>query len=101
MVRPIEPGLQAKYNKYYIGLANNGIAKNFVKFQPRKQHVVAEFSIPRSDELTNLLDESGLDMMPYDVRWRSYRARLTEQDIERHESELVHLMRTAHDSYGS
>lgn len=100
MVQAIEPGLQAKYNKHYIGLASGGIAKNFVTFRPRKQHVVAEFSIPRSDELTERLDQSGLEMLPYDMRWRNYRMRLTEQDIAEHEPEIEELMRIAHNAYG-
>lgn len=101
MVQTIEPGLQAKYNKYYIGLASHGVTKNFVIFRPRKQHVVAEFSIPRSDEWTERLDQSGLGMLPYDVRWKNYRMRLTAQDIDDHASELRDLMQAAHSSYGN
>ena len=100
-VQPIEPSLQAKYNKHYIGLANRGVAKNFALFRPRRHHVIAEFTIPRSEELTELLDQSGLDVLPYDVRWGHYRMRLTDSDIDAHQSELERLMRAASDAYGS
>ena len=36
MIQVIEPELQPKYNKHYIGLANRGVARNFVLFAPRK-----------------------------------------------------------------
>ncbi|MYA19010.1 MAG: hypothetical protein F4Z25_01795 [Chloroflexi bacterium] len=100
LILPIEPDLQAKYNKHYIGLANRGVAKNFLTFIPRKQHVVARFSIPHSDELTGRLDESGLDMLPYEKYWRNYRVRLSARDVDEHQSELQHLAEEAHRSYG-
>jgi hypothetical protein len=45
-IQQLEPGLQAKYNKHYVGLAAHGVARNFVLFRPRKQHVIAEFNFP-------------------------------------------------------
>ena len=102
VVQAIEPGLEAKYNKHYIGLANNGVPKNLVIFRPRRgKNAVAEFGIPRSDELTAQLVEAGLDLLEYDVRWRKYRVRLTAQDLEDHESELRHLIETAASEYGA
>lgn len=102
MVQNIEPGLEAKYNKHYIGLANNGVPKNLVIFRPRRgDTVVAKFGIPRSDELTDGLVEVGLDVMDYDIRWRKYRVRLTAQDLENYESELRGLLEAARSAYGA
>ena len=95
-VKVIEPDLEPKYNKHYIGLANNGVARNFVAFRPRKQHVIAEFNIPRSDELSDQLDESGLEMLPY---VRSYRMRVTEADLSQRLEQLDELIRLARDAY--
>jgi len=102
LVQTIEPGLEAKYNKHYIGLAANEVPKNLVIFRPRRgDTVVAEFAVPRSDELTTQLIDEGLDMLEYDARWRKYRVRLTAQDIENHESELRGLVEAARSAYGA
>ncbi len=101
MVQATEPGLEAKYNKYYIGLANYGVPRNLVIFRPRRgDTVVAEFGIPRSDELTTQLIEAGLDLLEYDMRWRKYRVRLTAQDLEDRESELRQMIEKARSAYG-
>ncbi len=102
MVQATEPGLEAKYNKHYIGLANNGVPRNLVIFRPRKgDTVVAEFGIPRSDELTAQLVEAGLDLLDYDIRWRKYRVRLTAPDLEHHESTLKQMIDAACSAYGA
>ncbi len=99
MIQEIEPDLQPKYNKHYIGMANRGVARNFVSFRPRKQHVIAEFKIPRSDELSDQLEASGLEMLPYDSRWHNYRMRITDADLDEHREKIIDLIRTARDAY--
>ena len=100
MIQRIEPDLQPKYNKHYVGLASHGVARNFILFRPRRKHVIAEFKIPRSDELTERLEESGLEMLPYDTRWNHYRMRVTDDDLEERSDEIADLIRKARDSYG-
>lgn len=99
MVQRIEPELQPKYNKHYIGLAANGVARNFVQFRPRQKYVIAEFRIPRSDDLTERLESSALEMLPYDTRWNRYRLRVTGRDMEEHHDDLAGLILHARDSY--
>jgi len=36
IIHTFDPGLELKYNKFYIGLAKNGQPNNFVNFQPKK-----------------------------------------------------------------
>ena len=100
-VQIIEPELELKYNKHYIGLAKNGVARNFVTFRPTKQHMIAEFHIPRSEDLSDRFDESRLDMLAYNTRYRNYRARVTETDLTEHRGKLDELVRLARDSYGA
>lgn len=90
-----DPTISLKYNKHYIGLARDGVADNFVTFRPRKDTTVTEFKIPRSDELTARLDETGLDVIAYQNRWGQYRVRLTEKDITKYEDVLIDLIRRA------
>ena len=52
--------------------------------------------LEKSDELQNALDEKGLDLMDYDVRWGRYRIRLTPDDLEQNREVLAELLRRAH-----
>ena len=92
--------LTAKYNKHYIGLARNGVARNLAIFRPRKSYVLAEFGIPHSDELTTRLEDACLDLIAYEVRWKQYRVRLTAEDLDSHEGELRELIERARTEYG-
>jgi hypothetical protein len=85
-------GLALKYNKHYVGLAREGVADNFVSFRPRKGYVIAEFRIPRSDDVTATIEDSDVESLPYDKRWGRYRLRLTGPDIEKHRELLVDLI---------
>lgn len=60
LVQETEPGVQLKYNKHYVGLSRDGVATNYVQFRPRKAHVIGEFKIPRSEELTQRSKTLGL-----------------------------------------
>lgn len=77
LVNELQPGHQLKYNKHHIGLARSGIVDNFVTFLRRKATIL-EFKIPRSDEITARLDESGIDVLAFDKRWSRYRIRMTK-----------------------
>jgi hypothetical protein len=54
-----ESRVQLKYNKNYIGLSVDGVACNFKSFRPRRQHVLLEAKIPRSDDLTARMEDAG------------------------------------------
>lgn len=52
---------EMKYNKFYIGLAKNGIAANPVLFRPRKSYVYMHFyRIKEQEEYAERLDNAGL-----------------------------------------
>lgn len=95
LVNEVAPGHELKYNKHYIGLSRSGVVDNFAAFRPRKEHTIAEFRIPRSEELTARIDESGIDRMEYDKRWGRYRIRLATGDLEKHRALLLDLLATA------
>jgi hypothetical protein len=95
LIDEVTPGLALKYNKHYIGLARDGLPDNFVQFRARKEHLIAEFRIPRSEEVTALLTDSALDVLEYDKRWGRYRMRLTGTDLASHRDVLLDLIRRA------
>jgi hypothetical protein len=95
LVNSVLPGHDLKYNKHYIGLARAGVVDNFVTLRARKEHVIAEFKIPSSEELSARLNSSGLDLLDYDKRWNRYRVRVTSTDLVSHRSLLESLLRIA------
>ena len=50
-VKTLDPALELKYNKFYIGLAKNGQPSNFVIFRPKKDWLRLEPRLDRSDEV--------------------------------------------------
>lgn len=95
VVRALDPGLELKYNKFYIGLAKAGQPNNFVIFRPKKDWLRLEVRLDRSDEMQAQLDRSGLDVMDYDTRWGRYRIRLAKGDTAKHRDFLAALMTKA------
>ena len=95
MVKKLDPELEFKYNKFYIGLAKHGRPNNFVVFRPKKDWLRLEVRLERSDETQAKLDNSGLDVMDYDARWGFYRIRLAKEDVAKHREFLATLMAQA------
>lgn len=95
-VKTLDPALELKYNKFYIGLAKNGQPSNFVIFRPKKDWLRLEPRLDRSDEVQTQLDGAGLDVMDYDSRWGRYRIRLAKGDIPKHHDVLMALLKRAH-----
>ena len=95
LVNEVIPGHELKFNKHYIGLIRGGIVDNFVAIRPRKEHVIAEFRTPRSEELSARIDESGLDLLTFDTRWGRYRFRLSMADLTKRRPILLDLISIA------
>jgi hypothetical protein len=95
LINDVTPGLTLKYNKHYIGLARDGLPDNFVTFRARKEHLIAEFRIPRTEEVSALLGDSDVDVLAYDKRWGRYRMRLTGSDLVAQRDLLLDLIRRA------
>lgn len=83
LVKKLDAGFELKYNKFYIGLAKNGDANNFVIFRPAKTFIRFEPRLDRSDATQEQLEGAGLDVMDYDERWGRYRIRLTPEDLKK------------------
>ena len=68
------------YNKYYVGLVQNGTANNYVTMRPRKKWVIVNLRIPHSDRIGDMIDESGISTLPYDRTDRKYRVKIRDVD---------------------
>lgn len=96
LVHEFAPDLSLKYNKFYIGLAKDGLPNNFVIFRPKKNWVRFEPRLDRSDEIQGKLEDAGIDIMEYDARWGRYRIRLSKGELEKHEQLLRELLKQAY-----
>lgn len=100
MIRAFDPEVELKYNKFYIGLAVNGVATNYVAMRPRKKQVNVSLRIPRSDEVTTLIEEAGIETLP-EGRWDNYRLIVKEGDLIEHKDLLNHLIGIARETYNA
>ena len=64
-------GYELKYNKFYIGLSINGVAKNFMAFRPKKKFIYIEFRGQEDVEISKTLENEGIDFS-YDSRRKRY-----------------------------
>ncbi len=81
IVREKDSALSPKYNKYYIGLARNGIADNFISLKPKKNWLIFQPKVPANAELNQKLEEAGLQVLAYERRFNHYRIRISESEL--------------------
>lgn len=98
MIKAVKPGIQAKYNRAYIGLKGPEGVQNFVTMHPRKrERVLVDFAVPQSEETERALDESGLEKVRHDSG--RLRVRIRKDDLERNREYVQSLIKQAHDHY--
>jgi len=93
LVKADDPGVELKYNKYYIGLARNGAPDNYVIFKPRKRHLGAFFRLAQDSAITDEIEQQGIDLMPYDNG--RYRLQLYPRDFADNNDLLRKLVKLA------
>jgi hypothetical protein len=98
MIQQFATGYELKYNKHYIGLALKGRPNNFVAFRPQRTALRFEVKLPKSEETSKRLEETGLEVLEYDRQWGYYKIRLSAEDIEKYRDLLTSLMKEAFDA---
>jgi hypothetical protein len=96
IAREIDPSLELKYNKFYIGLSKAGQPFNFAIFRPRKSTINFEVWVPQAEEIDTKIDQAGIEALEYSTRWGSYRLSLHKADIAKSRELLKQLMQTAY-----
>jgi hypothetical protein len=78
LVNQVESKAKFKYNKHYIGLDVEGVARNIVQFTPRRKlYVIMGLKLaPQGDEQAGQLEEAGISTLTYDAQWGHYRVKL-------------------------
>jgi hypothetical protein len=92
-----DPNLDLKYNKFYIGLAKEGLPKNFFVLRPKKSFIRFEPRLKNTAETQERFESAGLDVMDYDSRWGRYRIRLQPGDIEKYRDILTEIIADAYE----
>ena len=98
LIKSLDPSLELKYNKFYIGLATNGQPNNFVIFKPRKHGIGVDIKLPQSAEVDQLSEQAGFDVSDYDKKWGTYRFRLGQEEIKKNTEVLKKIFKLAYDS---
>ena len=96
IVHEFDPGLEPKYNKFYVGLVKDGQPHNFVVFRPRRNTLILTVRLQPSAETQSRLEGSGLEVMDSDKREGGYRIRLGMDDVDKRRDVLRQLIEMAY-----
>lgn len=96
VVKQLDPALELKYNKFYIGLARQGQADNFVIFRPQKNFIRVDIRLKKDDVIEQKIEAAGLDVMDYDNQWGRYRIRFAKGDVSKKFDVLKELFSLAY-----
>ena len=99
IVKEGDSGVALNYTKHYIGLSHNKIAKNYISIEPRKQQVNLLVRHPHSQELSEMIEEAGVDALPYDKWFGNYRIIIGESDVDEHRDLIEKLIAVARNRY--
>ena len=96
-MKELDPSYELNYKKYFIGLARNGIANNFVQFRPKQKFAKVTFKLDASEPLSKEIEATGIELIGYDTRWREYTLRLTPSEYQTHKEFLARIVRLAYE----
>lgn len=82
IIKEKDEDFEITYKKPYIGLAKKNRAQNFITFNAKKKNLRMEIKLEKDDEIDDLLEQSDLDVMEYNIRNNRYRIRLEKEDID-------------------
>lgn len=95
ILREIDPALNLKYNKNYIGLSDSTGANNFVIFRAKKEVFRVEVRITDQEAWSARLEDAGLVVLPGMKLRERLVFRLTSEDIEGNRELLRQLFQAA------
>jgi predicted transport protein len=101
VLKELDPSLEFKYNKFYIGLSKAGRPYNFVTFRPKRVQLDFELKLQQSEEMDARIEQAGIETLEYNKRWGLCRLRLTRDDIKSKGAVLKDLARTAYQKRSS
>ena len=73
---------------------------NFVSFWPKQHYVTAEFKIPNDDALRVELEEAGVPVLAYKLKWGRFRIQISDATLDENEELISRMIRMARESFG-
>lgn len=70
-MKNITSGYEFKYNKFYIGMSKDGLAKNFLMFRPKKNWLYIVYKGNEDVEVMKEAEDKGLDLS-FKSAWKEY-----------------------------
>ena len=98
IIHSVGTGFSLNYTKFYVGLAKDGQASNFVRFRPQKHAIKVEPKLEQSAEVDQKLEDAELEFS-YVVRSHRYRIDLPEGEVDPYSELLADLFKQALDYY--
>ncbi|MBW2062963.1 MAG: hypothetical protein JRI95_15580, partial [Deltaproteobacteria bacterium] len=95
-IHSFAPAFNLKYNKFYIGLSQEGKTNNFAIFRPQKSAIRLEVRTKKSEEIESQISDNGLDLMDYS-KWGRYRIRLSRTDVHKKGEFITQLLKQAYE----
>ena len=99
VVQTLNPRLELKYNKFYIGLATDGQPNNFVIFHPQKNAIRIAPRLQKAAAIEEAAEAAGLEM-EYNNRSGRYRIGLQKGDVKKHADVLRRLLEASYREFG-
>lgn len=92
-------GYELRYNKHFIGITINGIAKNFISFIPRKKFIYLKARYEYNEDIINEADGLGIEVT-YDSRSKLYVLKIASlEDFEKNKEFFEKITRLAKEQY--
>lgn len=93
------PNYELKYNKSYIGLAKDNIARNFISFRPKKKFLHLTLKGNENPALMKAIEDAGLDIS-YKPNWKEYRITLNNiRDYKNNKEYIDQLVKESMEYY--
>ena len=92
-------GYELKYNKFYIGMAKDGLAKNFLMFRPKKNWLKIAYKGNEDTESLKKAEALGLDLT-YKAAWKEYYLKLENfNHYQKHKEFIDELIKGSMDYF--
>ncbi len=95
ILRTLDPKLNVKYNKYYIGMTDETGVNNFVFFKPRRKYSMVGVYVSDKQPWLEKLEDAGLPIIP-NKETNLLRFNLREEDLKASHALLNELFGTGY-----
>lgn len=96
LIEKIDKRCELNSTKNYISIMRDKVANNFAIFRPRKKSLLVQLYLPYTNDYTEMVEKSGLDMTAYDARFKYYGLHVREDDLANKGTQLSELLKAAY-----